>query len=205
MEWTLLPDDDIESRQGDGITDVMQRRRKRPWIRLAASESIRQSTAFHLHGALLEGSVAFRKKLSREKVLNFLASQLPCMVAMEACASICYRAGRSGSPGHEVRLIPPVYVKPFVKRQKNDTAGAKAICGVTSGVRVVAPQGSARVGRLALALEDPGSGLTEPVRESGGLFARADRRFRRGDRLLGKGAPHRCVRKRGGGLADDDP
>ena len=84
--------------------------------------------SFQLHGARADGSVAFRKKLSREKVLAFLASQPRCVVAMEACASAHYWGRELGELGHEVRLIPPIYVKPFVKRQKNDTADAEAIC-----------------------------------------------------------------------------
>ena len=84
--------------------------------------------SFQLHGARADGSVAFRKKLSREKVLAFVASQPRCVVAMEACASAHYWGRELGELGHEVRLIPPIYVKPFVKRQKNDTADAEAIC-----------------------------------------------------------------------------
>jgi transposase len=82
---------------------------------------------FHAHGAHIDGSVAFRKRLTRSQVLPFLASQPTCMVAMEACAS-AHEWGRAIQElGHDVRLIPPSYVKPYVKRQKNDTADAEAI------------------------------------------------------------------------------
>jgi transposase len=84
--------------------------------------------SFQAHGARADGSVAFRKKLSREKVLAFLAEQSPCVVAMEACGGAHYWGRAIGDLGHEVRLIPPIYVKPFVKRQKNDAADAEAIC-----------------------------------------------------------------------------
>ena len=70
----------------------------------------------------------FRKKLRRAKVLAFFAAQPRCMVAMEACAGAHYWAREIGELGHTVRLIPPAYVKPFVKRQKNDAADAEAIC-----------------------------------------------------------------------------
>jgi transposase len=60
--------------------------------------------------------------------LAFFASQPRCLVAMEACASGHYWAREIGALGHETRLIPPAYVKPFVKRQKNDMADAEAIC-----------------------------------------------------------------------------
>ncbi len=75
---------------------------------------------FQLHGARDDGSVLFRKELSRGQVLAFFARQAKCVVAMEACAT-AHGWGRALEKlGHEVRLIPPVYVKPFVKRQKND-------------------------------------------------------------------------------------
>lgn len=70
---------------------------------------------FQLHGARCDGSVAFRKKLSREKMLTFLAEQPRCIVAMEACGSAHHWGRAIRDIGHEVRLIPPVYVKPFVK------------------------------------------------------------------------------------------
>ena len=88
--------------------------------------------SFQLHGAWADGSVAFRKKLSRGKVLEFLASQPGCAVAMEACAGAHYWGREIGDLGHSVRLIPPQYVKPYVKRQKNDAADAEAICEAAS-------------------------------------------------------------------------
>ena len=83
--------------------------------------------SFQVHGARADGSVAYRKKLSRGKLLGFLASQPPCTVAMEACASAHYWGRETLALGHEVRLVPPIYVKPFVKRSKNDAADAEAI------------------------------------------------------------------------------
>jgi transposase len=76
--------------------------------------------------------VAFRKKLSREKVLAFLAEQPRCVVAMEACGSAHHWGRTIRDAGHDVRLIPPVYVKPFVKRHKNDAADAEAIAEAAS-------------------------------------------------------------------------
>ena len=83
--------------------------------------------SFQVHGANGDGSVAYRKKLSRGKLLSFLASQPGCTVAMGACASAHYWGREIAALGHEVRLVPPIYVKPFVKRCKNDAADAEAI------------------------------------------------------------------------------
>jgi len=85
-------------------------------------------SVFQAHGADASGGVAFRKKIMRAKVLEFFASQPPCQVAMEACGGSHYWAREIGKLGHEVKLIAPKYVKPFVKRQKNDAADAEAIC-----------------------------------------------------------------------------
>ena len=83
---------------------------------------------FHAHGADAAGQVLLRKRLTRAKLLGFFAAQAPCVVAMEACAGSHYWAREIGKLGHTMRLIPPAYVKPFVKRQKNDAADAEAIC-----------------------------------------------------------------------------
>jgi len=83
---------------------------------------------FQAHGADAAGHVLFRKRLTRAKLLGFFAAQAPCVVAMEACAGSHYWGREISKLGHTVRLIPPAYVKPFVKRQKNDAADAEAIC-----------------------------------------------------------------------------
>ena len=81
-------------------------------------------SVFQAHGADGSGAVVFRKKLRRDQVLAFFSSQPRCLVAMEACAGGHYWAREIGALGHETRLIAPAYVKPFVKRQKNDMADA---------------------------------------------------------------------------------
>jgi transposase len=87
---------------------------------------------FQLHGVAADGSVVFRKKLSRDRLLPFLAQQPAAIIAMEACASAHHWAREIMALGHEVRLLPPIYVKPFVKRQKNDSADAEAIAEAAS-------------------------------------------------------------------------
>ena len=83
---------------------------------------------FQAHSVDASGAVVFRKKLRREQVRPFFAAQPRCLVAMEACGGGHYWAREIAVLGHETRLIPPSYVKPFVKRQKNDMADAEAIC-----------------------------------------------------------------------------
>src|ERR1700722_5743920 len=87
---------------------------------------------FQMHGANASRAVVFRKKLRRDRVLKFLAAQPACTIAMEACGSSHYWGREIAKLGHKVRLIAPDYVKPFVKRQKNDAAAdAEAICEAT--------------------------------------------------------------------------
>ena len=86
--------------------------------------------SFQLHGARADGSVAFRKKVSRVKLLDFVAEQPRCTVA--TCGGAHHRGREIGGLGHTVRLTPPVYVKPYVKRQQNDAADAEAICEAAS-------------------------------------------------------------------------
>jgi transposase len=97
---------------------------------------------FQAHGADASGAVLFRKKLRRHQVLTFFAAQPPCTVAMEACSSSHHWAREISRLGHQVRLIPPAYVKPFIKRQKNDAADAEAICEAAQRptMRFVAPK-----------------------------------------------------------------
>ena len=82
---------------------------------------------FQLHGASADGEPVLRKKLTRSKLLGFLAKQPVCRVVIEVCASAHHWGRMIQELGHEVRLIPPVYVKPYVKRQKNDANDAGAI------------------------------------------------------------------------------
>ena len=83
---------------------------------------------FQAHAADASGAVVFRKRLRRRQLLSFFAALPPCTVAMEACAGAHYWGREIGKLGHKVKLIAPAYVKPFVKRHKNDTSDAEAIC-----------------------------------------------------------------------------
>jgi transposase len=83
---------------------------------------------FQVHGADASGAPVLKRKLRRDAVLGFFAELPPCVVAMEACASAHYWAREIARFGHATKLIAAHYVKPFVKRQKNDAADAEAIC-----------------------------------------------------------------------------
>lgn len=87
---------------------------------------------FQVHGADTEGAPVLRKKLRRTEVLPFFAKLPPCLVGMEACGGAHHWAREVSALGHQVRLIPPAYVKPFVKRGKTDAADAEAICEAVS-------------------------------------------------------------------------
>jgi transposase len=83
---------------------------------------------FQVHGVDEEGSVVLRKKLRRGAVVEFFAKLAPCTVGIEACGGAHYWAREITALGHTVKLMPAVYVKPYVKRGKNDAADAEAIC-----------------------------------------------------------------------------
>jgi transposase len=83
---------------------------------------------FHAHGADASGNPLFSRKISRTKLLEFFAKQPRCLVALEACGGAHHWARELTLLGHGVKLIPPAYVKPFVKRNKNDAVDAEAIC-----------------------------------------------------------------------------
>ena len=83
---------------------------------------------FQIHGIDAQGEIALKRKLRRGQVLEFFARREPCLVGMEACAGAHYWARELQKLGHEVRIMPPAYVKPYVKRGKTDAADAEAIC-----------------------------------------------------------------------------
>lgn len=87
---------------------------------------------FQVHGVNEQGKVVLRKQLKRAQVAEFFVNLPPCMVGMEACGSAHYWARKLQSYGHEVRLMAPQFVKPYVKTNKNDAADAEAICEAVS-------------------------------------------------------------------------
>jgi transposase len=85
-------------------------------------------SVFQVHGIDAAGQVVIRRQLKRRYVLTFFQKLPPCLVGIEACASSHHWSREIQALGHTVRLMPPAYVKPYVKRQKNDAADAEAIC-----------------------------------------------------------------------------
>ena len=83
---------------------------------------------FHVHGVCAAEKQLMSRKLPRSQVLAFFGKLDPCPVGMEACATAHHWAREIAALGHEVRLMPPKYVKAYLKRQKNDAADAAAIC-----------------------------------------------------------------------------
>ncbi len=109
-------------------------------------------SVFQLHGADAAGRPVLKKRLRRGEVLAFFQSIPPCLVGMEACATAHFWARQIGALGHEVRLMPPSYVKAYVRRQKNDAADAAAICEAVTRptMRWVAVKSAERQGVLTL-------------------------------------------------------
>src|SRR3954470_20638108 len=89
-------------------------------------------SVFQVHGVDAEGKVVIRRQLKRRYVLTFFQKLPSCLVGIEACASSHHWSRELQALGHTVRLMPPAYVKPYVKRQKNDAADAEAICEAVS-------------------------------------------------------------------------
>src|SRR6202163_3567905 len=85
-------------------------------------------SVFQVHGVDADGNVVIRRQLKRRYVLAFFQKLPPCLIGIEACASSHHWSRELEALGHTVRLMPPAYVKPYVKRQKNDATDAEAIC-----------------------------------------------------------------------------
>ena len=85
-------------------------------------------SVFQIHGVDRDGEVAIRKRVSRAKLLEFFAGLPPCVIGIEACPTAHHWSRKLQTLGHTVRLMPPSYVKAYLKRNKNDANDAAAIC-----------------------------------------------------------------------------
>jgi transposase len=93
-------------------------------------------SVFQVHGIDAQGQMVIRRQLKRRYVLTFFQMLPPCLVGIEACASSHHWSRELKALGHTVRLMPPAYVKPYVKRQKNDATDAEAICEAVTRVNM---------------------------------------------------------------------
>ena len=109
-------------------------------------------SVFQVHGIDATGAVVIRKKLRRAQLLTFFEGLAPCLIGMEACATAHFWARELAKFGHEVRLMPPSYVKAYLRRQKNDAADAEAICEAVTRptMRFVAVKSAERQSVLVL-------------------------------------------------------
>jgi transposase len=109
-------------------------------------------SVFQIHGVDAAGAVVIRKKLRRGQLLAFFEGLPPCLVGMEACATAHFWAREITALGHQVKLMPPTYVKAYLRRQKNDAADAEAICEAVTRptMRFVPVKSAERQGVLVL-------------------------------------------------------
>lgn len=128
LEWTAP--DGIETCQNEVVKDSKQRRPPvEEIIRIGMDTS---KNVFQLHGVNASEEPVLRKKLRRQQMVAFFEKLPPMVIAIEACGASHHWARLLQSFGHEVKMIPPQFVKPYVKRGKNDAADAEALCEAVS-------------------------------------------------------------------------
>ena len=128
-------------------------------------------SVFQVHGVDAGGAVVVQRRLTRSRLLQFFAKQPACLVGMEACAAAHHWVRELSKLGHRVRLMPPRYVKPYVKRQKNDAADAEAICEAVTGptmrfveIKTCEQQGTLVLHRVRLMLMRQRTQLSNAIR-----------------------------------------
>jgi transposase len=146
-------------------------------------------SVFQVHGVDESGGVVIRRQIRRAQLLAFFSKQPACLIGMEACASSHHWARELAALGHQVRLMPAQYVKPYVKRGKNDAADAEAICEAVTrhSMRLVAimtpeQQSAMMLHRVRLMLCRQRTQITNAIRAHMAEFwhRRSDRAYRGG-------------------------
>ena len=119
-------------------------------------------SVFQIHGVDAGGAVVIRKRISRAKLLEFFAALPACLVGIEACPTGHYWSRQLQALGHTVRLLPPSYVKAYLKRSKNDVNDAAAICEAVTrpSMRFVATKSEEQQSGLDVASQPAASGLS---------------------------------------------
>jgi len=146
---------------------------------------------FQLHGTDATGKTVLQKRLSRAKLAEFVCNIPPCLIGMEACGGAHYWARKFQSFGHEVKLMSPQYVKPYVKTNKNDMNDAEAICEAVTRpsmrlvpLKTIEQQDSQAVHRIRSRLMAQRTGLVNQIRglvaEYGIVVAQGISRLRNG-------------------------
>ncbi|MDB5714307.1 MAG: transposase [Sphingomonadales bacterium] len=130
-----------------------------------------RENVFQVHGVDADGVAVVRQRLSRGRMLKFFAKLPPCLIGIEACASSHYWARELVALGHNVKLMPAQYVKPYVKRSKNDAADAEAICEAVTrptmrfvGIKTPEQQSAMMLHRVRLILNRQRTQLSNPLR-----------------------------------------
>src|SRR5271165_6399032 len=128
-------------------------------------------TVCQVHGVDAAGQVVIRQRLARRRVLAFFEKLAPCLVGIEACSTSHYWARELIARGHEVRLLPAQYLKPYVKRGKNDAADAEAICEAVTRptmrfvpIKTPEQQSVMMLHRVRLMLNRPRTQLSNSIR-----------------------------------------
>ena len=150
-------------------------------------------SVFQLHGVDADGATVLQKRLTRGRLLAFFAKLPPCLIGIEACASSHYWARELMALGHDVKLMPAQYVKPYVKRSKNDAADAEAICEAVTrptmrfvGIKSPEQQSAMMLHRVRLILSRQRTQLSNALRAHLAEFGIVAPIGRNGiDRLLG--------------------
>ena len=133
MEWSA-PLPKTASMCQDGVSNNHQTESERTMDKNSADKTIvvlgidLAKQSFQLHGINGKGKTVLRKKLSRSKLMEFMARLKPCLVGMEACSGAHHFSREFKEFGHDVQLMAPQFVKPYVKSNKNDSVDAEAIC-----------------------------------------------------------------------------
>jgi transposase len=128
-------------------------------------------SVFQVHGVDAQGEAVVRRRLTRGRLLKFFAGLPPCLIGIEACSSSHYWARELVALGHEVKLMPAQYVKPYVKRGKNDAADAEAICEAVTrptmrfvGIKTPEQQSAMMLHRVRLILNRQRTQLSNAMR-----------------------------------------